>query len=159
MNITIVCVGKLKETYWTQAVAEYEKRLGGYCSLTIEEIKEERIPDQPSSAEEQNGVLQEGRRILKVIKPSTFVLALEIAGKELDSPSLAAKLQNLGIEGKSDLTFLIGGSNGLSQEVLQRADLRLSFSKLTFPHQMMRVILLEQLYRSFKILRNEPYHK
>lgn len=159
MNITILCIGKLKEKYWTEAVEEYSKRLSKYCTLLINEIKEERIRDNPSKAEEIAVKEAEGRSILRQIKPETYVIALEIKGQELTSEKMAEKINNLALEGKSDITFIIGGSLGLSEEVLKRSDFRLSFSKMTFPHQMMRVILLEQIYRSFKIIKNEPYHK
>ncbi len=159
MNITIVCIGKLKERYWTEAIQEYSKRLSKYCTLTINELKEEKAPDNPSAAEEIAVKEAEGKNILKQIKKDAFVIVLEIQGKELTSEALAEKIKGLGIDGKSDVVFVIGGSIGLSEEVLARADFRLSFSKMTFPHQMMRVILLEQIYRSFKIIRNETYHK
>ena len=159
MTITIVCIGKLKERYWTEAIQEYSKRLSKYCTLTINELKEEKAPDNPSAAEEIAVKEAEGKNILKQIKKDAFVIVLEIKGKELTSEALAEKIEGLGIDGKSDVVFVIGGSIGLSEEVLARADFRLSFSKMTFPHQMMRVILLEQIYRSFKIIRNETYHK
>ena len=159
MNITILCIGKLKERYWTEAIAEYSKRLNKYCSLTINELREEKAPDNPSPAEESAVKDAEGKSILKQIKKDSYVIALAIKGKELSSEALSEKIRTLGIAGKSDLTFVIGGSLGLSDEVLSRAEFQLSFSKLTFPHQMMRVILLEQVYRSFKIIRNETYHK
>lgn len=159
MNITIVCIGKLKEKYWTEAVQEYSKRLSKYCTLSINELKEEKAPDNPSAAEEMGIKEAEGRSILKQIKKDAYVIALEIQGKELNSEALSEKIHLLGVSGKSDLVFIIGGSIGLSEEVLARADFKLSFSKMTFPHQMMRVILLEQIYRSFKIMRNEQYHK
>lgn len=159
MNITVLCIGKLKERYWTEAIAEYSKRLSKYCTLTINELREEKAPDNPSSAEESVVKDAEGKSILKQIKKDSYVIALAIKGKDLDSEALSEKIHTLGIAGKSDLTFVIGGSLGLSNEVLTRADFQLSFSKLTFPHQMMRVILMEQIYRSFKIIRNEAYHK
>lgn len=159
MNIQIICIGKLKETYWTEAIAEYSKRLSRFCTLEIIELKEARLPDKASQAEEEAVKLEEGRSILKAIKDGTFVITLEILGKQLDSPQLAAKLESLSLEGKSNIAFVIGGSLGLSEEVSKRADFKLSFSKMTFPHQMMRVILLEQIYRAFKINRNETYHK
>ena len=159
MNITIVCIGKLKERYWTEAAREYSKRLGKYCALSINELKEEKLPDHPSSAEEMGVREAEGKNILRQIKKDSYVIALEIKGREMSSEALSEKIRTLGIAGKSDLIFIIGGSLGLSEEVLERADFRLSFSRMTFPHQMMRVILLEQIYRSFKILRNEAYHK
>ena len=159
MNITLICVGKLKERYWAEAVAEYGKRLTKYCSFSVLEVKEEKLPDEASTKEEEAGKIAEGDRILKGIKPSTYVIALEIQGEGLTSVSFAEKLASLGLEGKSDIAFLIGGSNGLSKEVLERADYHLSFSKMTFPHQMMRVVLMEQIYRAFKIIKKEPYHK
>ncbi|WP_027399641.1 23S rRNA (pseudouridine(1915)-N(3))-methyltransferase RlmH [Anaerovorax odorimutans] len=159
MNIRIICIGKLKESYWVNAVCEYSKRLSKYCTLTINELKEEKSPDNPSNAEKSAVIEAEGKSILKHIKKDTYVIALEILGKQLSSEALAEKLNKLGIEGKSDIAFIIGGSLGLSDEVLSRADFRLSFSKMTFPHQMMRIILLEQIYRSFKINKNETYHK
>jgi 23S rRNA (pseudouridine1915-N3)-methyltransferase len=159
MNITVICIGKLKETYWADAIKEYSKRLSKYCTLAINELKEEKMPENASNAEEIAVKDAEGKSILKQIKKDAYVIALEIKGKELTSEALSEKIEDLGILGKSDLVFVIGGSIGLSDEVLARADLRLSFSKMTFPHQMMRVILLEQIYRSFKIIRNETYHK
>lgn len=159
MNITILCIGKLKERYWMDAIQEYSKRLGKYSSLTINELKEEKAPDNASAAEEAAVKEAEGKNLLKQIKKEAYVIALEIQGKELTSEALAEKIEALGVAGKSDLVFVIGGSIGLSEEVLTRADYRLSFSRMTFPHQMMRVILLEQIYRSFKIIRNEVYHK
>ena len=159
MNIQIICIGKLKEKYWTDAIAEYSKRLSRYCTLEIIELKEARLPDKASAADEENVKLEEGRAILKAIKDGTYVITLEILGKQLTSPELADKIQTLSIEGKSNVAFIIGGSLGLSAEVSKRADYKLSFSKMTFPHQMMRVILLEQIYRGFKIIKNEAYHK
>lgn len=146
MNITILCVGKLKEKYWTEASAEYRKRLSRYCTVTVEELKEE----NPEA---------EGQNILKRLKKDTFVITLEIQGKALSSEELSSKLQELGLEGKSDITFVIGGSDGLSEEVSRRSDFKLSFSRMTFPHQMIRIFLLEQIYRSFKIMKGETYHK
>ena len=146
MNITILCVGKLKEKYWTEASAEYRKRLSRYCTVTVEELKEE----NPEA---------EGQNILKRLKKDTFVITLEIQGKALSSDELSSKLQELGLEGKSDITFVIGGSDGLSEEVSRRSDFKLSFSRMTFPHQMIRIFLLEQIYRSFKIMKGETYHK
>lgn len=159
MNITILCVGKLKERYWSQAVDEYSKRLSRYCNLNVEELKEERLPENASPAQEQEVVVAESRNLLKRLRPGSYLIALDVKGKALTSEGLAAKVEELGLSGNSDLTFIIGGSLGLSQELLSRADLRLSFSAMTFPHQMMRVILLEQIYRAFKINRHEAYHK
>lgn len=159
MNIQIICVGKLKEKYWTDAVSEYRKRLSRYCSMEIVELKEARLPDKASQADEENVKVVEGKAILKAIKEGTFVITLEILGKQLSSPELAEKLETLSLDGKSNVAFVIGGSLGLSTEVSRRSDFKLSFSKMTFPHQMMRVILLEQIYRSFKIIKHETYHK
>lgn len=146
MNITILCVGKLKEKYWTEASAEYRKRLSRYCTITVEELKEE----NPEA---------EGQNILKRLKKDTFVISLEIQGKALSSEELSFKLQELALQGKSDITFVIGGSDGLSEEVSRCSDFKLSFSRMTFPHQMIRIFLLEQIYRSFKIMKGETYHK
>ena len=153
MNIDIVCIGKLKEKYWADAVAEYSKRLGRYCSLTITELKEARLPDNSSAADEENVKINEGRNILKALPDDSYAIALDIAGKQQSSEQLAARIEKLAVDGRSKTAFIIGGSLGLSAEVLQRADYRLSFSPMTFPHQMMRVILLEQIYRSFKIIK------
>ena len=157
MNIRIVCVGKLKERYWKEAEAEYLKRLGAYCNIDVREVRESRTDD---IEEEGEGILQAigtGRKAGK--GPDEYVITLEIKGKRLSSEGLAGKIAGLALDGKSDITFVIGGSNGLSDAVSRQADYRLSFSDMTFPHQMMRVILLEQIYRSFKINRNEKYHK
>lgn len=159
MNISVICIGKLKETYWNDAVKEYTKRLGKYCKLDIDELKESRLPDKASSAEEEAVKEAEGKTILSRIKKNDFVIALEIKGKALTSEQLAEKMETLAMEGHGRVVFIIGGSLGLSPEVLKRADYKLSFSKMTFPHQMMRVILLEQIYRSFKIRKRETYHK
>ena len=159
MNITVICIGKLKESYWREAVQEYGKRLNKYCTLLIDELKEERLPDRASLSDEEAVKEAEGQSIIKRIKAGSYVIALDGKGKVLSSEGFAGSLSQLALSGKSDLTFIIGGSLGLSQDVLSRADLRLSFSAMTFPHQMMRVILLEQIYRAFKINRNEVYHK
>lgn len=159
MNISIICVGKLKEKYWTAAVGEYSKRLKSYCSLEIVELKESRLPDKAGPAEELAVKEAEGEEILKRIKDNMYVITLEVKGKMLSSEKLAEKIENLGIDGNSNIAFVIGGSLGLSEAVSKRANFKLSFSEMTFPHQMMRVILLEQVYRSFKIIRNEAYHK
>ncbi len=159
MNIQIICIGKLKEKYWTDAIKEYSKRLSRFCSLEIIELKESLLPANASARDEERVKFEEGREILKAIKDGTYVITLEIKGKALSSEELAAKIDDLGIMGKSNVAFVIGGSLGLSPEVSSRADFKLSFSRMTFPHQMMRVILLEQIYRSFKINRHEAYHK
>lgn len=159
MNISIICVGKLKEKYWSDAVGEYSKRLKSYCTLDIVELKESRLPDKAGPAEELAVKEAEGTEILKKIKDNMYVITLEVKGKMLSSEKLAEKIENLGIDGVSNVAFVIGGSLGLSEAVSKRANFKLSFSEMTFPHQMMRVILLEQIYRSFKIIKNETYHK
>ena len=159
MKIKIICVGKLKEKYWTAAIDEYSKRLKGYCSLDIVELKEARLPDKAGPAEELAVKEAEGEEILKKIKDNQYVITLEVKGKMLSSEKLAEKMDSLGLEGNSNVVFVIGGSLGLSAAVSKRANFKLSFSEMTFPHQMMRVILLEQVYRAFKINRNEAYHK
>lgn len=159
MNISVICIGKLKEKYWVDAVKEYSKRLSGYCSLDIVELKEARLPDKAGSAEEAAVKKAEGESILKHIKKETYVITLEVKGKRLSSEALAEKIADLSLGGRSDIAFIIGGSLGLDKAVSDRADFKLSFSDMTFPHQMMRVILLEQVYRAFKINRGETYHK
>ena len=159
MNIKIICIGKLKEKYWVDAAQEYSKRLTPYCSLEIAELKESRLRQNAGPAEEEEVKVNEGREILEKIAPSDYVITLEIKGKRLSSEQLAQKLADLALSARSDVDFIIGGSLGLSAEVSRRADYKLSFSDMTFPHQMMRVILLEQIYRSYKIQRGEPYHK
>lgn len=159
MNITILCVGKLKESYWAEAAQEYSKRLRKYCLLTINEMKEEKASSNPSGAEELAIKAEEGRNIIKQIKGDMYVIACDLRGSQLSSENMAEKISLLGISGKSHIAFIIGGSIGLSEEVLSKADFQLSFSNMTFPHQLMRVVLLEQIYRSFKINKNETYHK
>ena len=159
MNIKIICVGKLKETYWRDAVSEYGKRLKKYCRLDIIELKESRLAANPSPADEEDVRTKESRAILDRIDKGTYVIALEINGKKLTSEAFSRKISDLALESVSDITFVIGGSLGFNEEVSRRANLRLSFSDMTFPHQMMRVILLEQIFRAFKISNNEPYHK
>ncbi len=159
MKITIISVGKIKEKYFTDAIAEYTKRLSKYCKLNFVEVKDEKTKENASSVEEDLVKDTEGKKILDKISDSTKVIALAIDGKEYDSIGLAKQIEEYRVSGDSDLTFIIGGSLGLHKSVLERADLELSFSKMTFPHQLMRVILLEQIYRSFRIINNEPYHK
>jgi 23S rRNA (pseudouridine1915-N3)-methyltransferase len=158
MNIYIICIGKLKEKYWRDATSEYMKRLKKYCKPEIVELKEVK-PDGKSPTDEELAVKKEGESILSKISPDMYVISLEIGGKRLSSEDLSNKISSLAVAGKSKLAFIIGGSLGLSDDVSQRADFKLSFSDLTFTHQMMRVILLEQVYRSFKIINKEPYHK
>lgn len=182
MTIEIVCVGKIKESYWRDAVSEYRKRLGRFCRLEITELEESRLPDRGGAAEEMAVVSSESGAILarlaragsaggagagRTLSPAgtraaadNYVIALDVLGKRLDSPGLAKKIAAMQLEGKyKKISFVIGGSLGLSGELLEAADMRLSFSDMTFPHQMMRVILLEQIYRAFKINAGETYHK
>lgn len=159
MKITLITVGKIKEKYLKDAIAEYAKRLSKYCKLEMIEVADEKTPEQAGQALEDMIRAKEGGRILKQISDDAFVVTLEIGGSMLSSEQLAAKIESLGIQGKSHITFVIGGSIGLSPEVSKRADYALSFSKMTFPHQLMRVILLEQIYRSYRIIHKEPYHK
>lgn len=159
MKITVITVGKIKEKYLKDAIAEYSKRLSRYCKLEILEVADEKTPDGASEIVEENIREKEGERILKLIKEDAYVITLEISGKMLTSEELADRIKTLGIQGKSHLVFVIGGSIGLGREVLRRSDYALSFSKMTFPHQLMRVILLEQIYRSYRIINGEPYHK
>ena len=159
MKITILAVGKLKEKYWKQAISEYEKRLSAYSKIELIEVPDEKAPENMSDKEIEQVKAKEGQRLLAKIKPQATVITLEIAGKMLSSEGLAQELQQRMTQGQSDFTFVIGGSNGLHKDVLTRSNYALSFSKMTFPHQMMRVILIEQVYRTFKIMRGEAYHK
>ncbi|UXV42426.1 23S rRNA (pseudouridine(1915)-N(3))-methyltransferase RlmH [Staphylococcus simulans] len=159
MKITVLAVGKLKEKYWKQAIAEYQKRLGAYTKIEIIEVPDEKAPENMSDKEIEQVKQKEGQRLLAKVKPQSTVITLEIKGNMLTSEGLAKNLQQHMVQGQSDFTFIIGGSNGLHQDVLDRSNYALSFSKMTFPHQMMRVILLEQVYRAFKIMRGEAYHK
>ena len=159
MRITCITVGKIKEKYFTMAIEEYAKRLSRYCKLEIVELTDEKTPDNASVLMEEQIKQKEGERILKAIKDDAYVIALAIEGKQLDSVELSEKLSRLGVDGNSHIIFIIGGSLGLSKEVLARADYKLSFSKMTFPHQLMRVVLLEQIYRAYRIQNGEPYHK
>lgn len=159
MNISIICVGKLKEKYLKAAIEEYSKRLTRYCKLDIIEVSDERTPDNASDKEETLIKEKEGLVILKHIKDNSFVITLDLKGKMLSSEELSDFIKESAIKGNSNLAFIIGGSLGLSKAVLSRADFSLCFSKMTFPHQLMRVILLEQIYRGYRIINNEPYHK
>lgn len=159
MKITLVTVGKIKEKFFTDAIAEYSKRLSRYCKLEIIQVADEKTPDKASENEERQIKEKEGERILAQIKDGAYVIALAIEGQMISSEQLAAKIEQLGVSGQSQIVFVIGGSLGLSEAVLKRADYKLSFSKMTFPHQLMRVILLEQIYRAYRILNKEPYHK
>lgn len=159
MEIRILSVGKIKEAYLNAGIQEYAKRLSRYCRLTFCQVADEKTPDKASEA--LNGQIRdtEGKRLMKLIREQDYVIALAIDGKMLDSVQLSQMLGRLGVEGKSSVAFVIGGSLGLSEEVLRRADYRLSFSRMTFPHQLMQMILLEQIYRGYRILNHEPYHK
>lgn len=159
MKITLITVGKIKEKYLKDAIAEYSKRLSRYCKLEIVEVADEKTPDNASDTVEDAIRDKEGERILKYIKEDAYVITLEIAGKMLTSEAMAGKIEKLGVQGTSHIIFIIGGSIGLGREILKRSDYALSFSKMTFPHQLMRVILLEQIYRSYRIMNHEPYHK
>ena len=159
MNITIITVGKLKEKYLKQGIDEYLKRLTAYAKVEIIELPDEKAPETLSDVEMLQIKDKEGERILSKINPDAHVIALAIEGKMKTSEELADTIDKLGTYGKSKITFIIGGSLGLSQEVMKRADEALSFSKMTFPHQLMRLILVEQIYRAYRIIRDEPYHK
>lgn len=159
MRISIVCVGKIKEKFYSDAVAEYAKRLSKYCKLEIIEVPDERTPDGASALVEEQIKEKEGKRILEKIKDDAFVCTLEIAGKRLTSEGLADWMEKLAVSGTSHIVFVIGGSLGLHSSVLKRSNMGLSFSDMTFPHQLMRVILTEQIYRAFRIINKEPYHK
>ena len=159
MKITLITVGMIKEKYLKDAIAEYSKRLSRYCKLEIVEVADEKTPDNASDTVEDAIRDKEGERILKYIKEDAYVITLEIAGKMLTSEEMAEKIEKLGVQGTSHIIFIIGGSIGLGREILKRSDYALSFSKMTFPHQLMRVILLEQIYRSYRIMNHEPYHK
>ncbi|MDF2535572.1 MAG: rRNA ((1915)-N(3))-methyltransferase RlmH [Bacillales bacterium] len=159
MQITIISVGKLKEKYLVDGISEYMKRLSSYARMEIVEITDEKAPENLSFAEEQQVKKKEGERILAKISSDTYVIALAIEGKQRTSEDLATMMNSLGTYGKSRITFVIGGSLGLSEDVMKRANDKLSFSKMTFPHQLMKLILVEQIYRSFRIIKGEPYHK
>lgn len=159
MNITIISVGKIKEKAFQMAIEEYAKRLTRYCKLSMVEVPDEKAPENISAAEMDQIKYKEGESILRHVKDGSYVVALAIKGKMLSSEELADKLSSLAVTGNSNLVFIIGGSLGLSDEVLKRADYKLSFSPMTFPHQLMKVVLLEQVYRGFRIIRGEPYHK
>ena len=159
MKITLITVGKIKEKYLRDAIAEYSKRLSRYCKLEIIEVADEKTPDHASDVVEKTIRDKEAERIMKYVKEDAYVITLEINGKLLSSEELSAKINQLGIQGTSHIIFIIGGSIGLGKEMLARSDYALSFSKMTFPHQLMRVILLEQIYRSYRIINGEPYHK
>lgn len=159
MKITVICVGKIKEKFYTEAIKEYSKRLSRYCNLNIVEVADEKTPAVLSDLMLNQIKNKEGERIAKYISDDAHLVALAIDGKNPDSEGLAGYINNLGITGTSHIQFVIGGSLGLADSILKRADYKLSFSNMTFPHQLMRVILLEQIYRSYRIINGEPYHK
>ena len=159
MRITIITVGKIKEKYLRDAISEYSKRLSKYCKMEIIEVADEKTPENASDTMNETIKAKEAERILKYLMEDAYIITLEIQGKQLTSEELADKIEKLGIQGTSHLIFVIGGSLGLGKEVLEKSNYALSFSKMTFPHQLMRVILLEQIYRSYRIIKKEPYHK
>lgn len=159
MKITVIAVGKIKESFYREALLEYQKRLSRYCSLEIREVEDERTPDKISAAEKENILKKEGERIEKLLSEGAYIVTLEIEGTSFTSEVFAQEIADLGLRGQSHIVFVIGGSLGLHNTIKKRADLAVSFSKMTFPHQLMRVILLEQIYRAFRIINGEPYHK
>ncbi|MGG1440757.1 23S rRNA (pseudouridine(1915)-N(3))-methyltransferase RlmH [Brevibacillus laterosporus] len=159
MQITIITVGKLKEKYLKEGIAEYTKRLTAYCKLNVVEVNDEKAPEELSATEMEQVKRKEGERILAHMKQDHYVIALAIEGQMWSSEKLSSELDRLALHGRSQVAFVIGGSLGLADEVLKRADAKLSFSKMTFPHQLMRLVLVEQVYRAFRISRGEPYHK
>ena len=159
MKITILTVGKIKEKYFTAAIAEYTKRLSRYCKLEVIEVADEKTPDNASEHEEDLIRVKEGDRLKKYIKNGAYIISLAIQGKQTTSEGFAEKIHNLGLKGESHIIFIIGGSIGIDQNILNNSDELLSFSKMTFPHQLMRVDLLEQIYRAYRIINGEPYHK
>ncbi len=159
MKITVCCVGRIKEKFYTEAISEYKKRLSRYCNIDIIEVADEKTPDNASDKQCLQIKETEGERLLAKIPSDSYCIVLDIAGKKMDSVSLAKKLSQIMTYESGNISFVIGGSLGLSEAVKNRADMSLSFSDMTFPHQLMRVILLEQVYRCFRINNNEPYHK
>ncbi|MCM1135661.1 MAG: 23S rRNA (pseudouridine(1915)-N(3))-methyltransferase RlmH [Clostridium sp.] len=159
MKISLICVGKIKEDFYRKAVLEYEKRLRRYCRLEIIEVADEKTPDNASPSEEEQIKEREADRILKHVREDAYVITLEIQGQQPDSEAFARQIERLAVQGKSHIQFIIGGSLGLHQKVSKAAHQAVSFSNMTFPHQLMRVILLEQIYRSYRIIKGEPYHK
>lgn len=159
MKIKIICVGKIKEKFFKDAISEYSKRLSRYCNLEILEVPDEMTPDGASESVNNMILQKEGERIKAKLKDNDYIVTLEILGDKFTSESFARKLASVTINGNSTIAFVIGGSLGLSDDVKAMSSLKLSFSDMTFPHQLMRVVLLEQIYRAFKINSNEPYHK
>lgn len=159
MNINIIAVGKIKEKYTRDGIREFQKRLSRYCNLKIIEIDDEKAPENLSERDMELVKDKEGKKILSKIPQNSHIISLEIEGRQLSSEELSKKMEDLMIDGINDITFIVGGSLGLSSEVRNRANFKLSFSNMTFPHQLMRLILLEQIYRGFRIMKGEPYHK
>ena len=159
MKIKLICVGKLKEKYLSDGMNEYLKRLSAYAQVEVVEVADEKIPDNASLAQEMLVKAKEGRRILDKVKQDDYVILLDVKGQEIDSEQFADRIEDCMINGKSTIDFIIGGSLGHGDEVLSRANLRVSISQMTFPHQLMRLILVEQIYRAFKIIKHETYHK
>ncbi len=159
MNIKIITVGKLKEKYLKMGIAEYTKRLGAYCKMELIEVADEKAPEKLSEAEMIQVKEKEGERILAKISDQAYVFALAIEGDQRTSEKFSKEIEQLGIQGKSNIVFVIGGSLGLSKAVMKRSNTKISFGKMTLPHQLMRLVLIEQIYRSFRIMKNEPYHK
>lgn len=159
MKIRILTVGKLKEKYLVSGIKEYEKRLNGYCQVEMIEVFDEPIPDRASAVIEEQIKNKEAKKLVEKIKKDDYVIVLDLHGKQLDSVELSKHIETCMLHGKSTIDFVIGGSLGLGKDIIERADFRLCFSKMTFPHQLMKLILMEQIYRSFKIMKNETYHK
>lgn len=159
MKITVITVGKLKEKFFREAVSEYEKRLGRYCKLEIREAADEKTPDKASEIQQEQILQREGERILRLLPEGAYVVTLEIEGRKFTSEAFASTIERLGVGGVGHIAFVIGGSLGLHHTIKERTDLTVSFSDMTFPHQLMRVVLLEQIYRAFRIINGEPYHK
>ncbi len=159
LSVTVICIGRLKERFWSEAAAEFTKRLSRFCSLTVRELSEYSLPENPSEAEIKTALGREGQAILKEIPSGAFVCSLCIEGKQLSSQELSQKIEAVAQSGCGKICFIIGSSFGLDSAVKEKSDMRLSFSKMTFPHQLFRVLLLEQLYRAFSITNNMKYHK
>ncbi len=159
VHVNIICVGKIKESYLREAIDDYSTRLSKYCSLNITEIIDEKIPNNPSEKEIESVKIKEGINIISKIKKDTYVISLDLRGKQYTSEDFSKEIENISLNFNSSITFIIGGSLGLSEDVIKKSDKLISFSKMTFPHQLFRVFLLEQIYRAFKISNNENYHK
>lgn len=159
MKITILCVGKIKESFYREALEEYIKRMSRYAKIEIEEVADEKTPDNASGAQEKSVKEREAERLLAKWKEDSYTFVLAINGKQFSSEAFAEKIEQLGTYGTSSIQFVIGGSLGLDEKIISRADCLISFSKMTFPHQLMRVVLMEQIYRAYRIIKNEPYHK